>query len=466
MVVSCISNPDKDNPGEIQTFTQPLNPDIECSLERQLNSRQVSFAATPRQGEKPSLLSMYNRGNLAEVQAFVQCLNPKMERYLKQQLQRRQVFFATFPKQEGKIIRLAVSKHLERDTVFNITIIYENNTPILKGKVLTRQQKELIEKAAAESFNNKVRSQLSSFPYDDIEADYGITSKPLSNLYVKPSQEVGENLATQVRLGTPVKLLEYSPDQKFVRVRIEDDGYIAWIQRQDLVEGDEATFKAWINSPKVLLANTIKQPKEIYFATQLRYLDKHHSAELEALIPDKSLKLLKPEKHGVTNALAKSQIIRLKSKDVFLSKAPANKSTLIETAKQFLPQGKQGRVTYLWGGTVGNQLDCSGYVQTVFRANNIYLPRDTDQQQFYTQPVASTLKEIDKLQPGDLVFFSKNRNDAAHVGIYIGNYQFIHSSRVGTYSGVKINRLKDGNNYDKYFQKIYFGGGRVTQLMN
>ncbi|HAA27499.1 MAG TPA: hypothetical protein DCE56_07205 [Cyanobacteria bacterium UBA8553] len=246
-----------------------------------------------------------------------------MKRFLEQQLQRRQVFFATTPKLEGKSIHLVVSTRVERETVFDVVINYEKNTPILKGKVFTREQKELIEKVAVESFKNKVRSQLTSFPYDDVEADYGITIQPMSNLYVKPRKAAKNNLATQVRLGTPVKLLEYSPDKKFV-----------------------------------------------------------------------------------------------------------------------------------------------GYVQTVFRAGNIELPRDADQQQFYTQPIAPTLQKIDELQPGDLVFFSDNRIDTTHVGIYIGNYQLIHSSRGGAYSGVKISRLKNGDNYDKYLQSIYFGGGRIPKLAN
>lgn len=466
MLVSCISEPDRQNSAKVQTVVQPLTPQIKHYLEQQINRKQVFFPATPTPEGKTILSTIPNGENLAEIKTFVQQLNPQMERYLEQQLNRRQIFFAATSKLEGKSIHLAVPRQLERETVFNITITYENTTPILKGKVFTREQKELIEKVAAKSFKNQVRSQLASFPYDDIEADYGITLKPLSNLYVKPRQEGSDNLATQVRLGTPVKLLEYSPDKKFVRVRIEDDGYIAWIPRQELIECDRATFKSWINSPKVLLANTIKQPKEIYFATQLRFVKNQNSANIEALLPSKSLKLIAQPKETNTNSLLKPQIIQLKSQNVFLSKAPATPSTLIEIAKQFLPSGKQGRVTYLWGGVVGNQLDCSGYVQTVFRAGNIDLPRDADQQKFYTQPVAPTLQKIDDLQSGDLVFFSKNRRDTTHVGIYIGNYQFIHSARGGAYSGVKISRLKDGDNYDKYLQTLYFGGGRIPKFVN
>jgi cell wall-associated NlpC family hydrolase len=94
------------------------------------------------------------------------------------------------------------------------------------------------------------------------------------------------------------------------------------------------------------------------------------------------------------------------------------------------------------------------------------LPRNADQQKLYTQSLAPTLQEIDELQPGDLVFFSNNRSDATHAGIYIGNYEFIHFSTRGAYRGVKISTLKDGDNYDKYLQAIYFRGGRVPKRTN
>jgi cell wall-associated NlpC family hydrolase len=103
---------------------------------------------------------------------------------------------------------------------------------------------------------------------------------------------------------------------------------------------------------------------------------------------------------------------------------------------------------------------------SIFRAGNIDLPRDRYPQKVYTQPVAPTLQEIDELQPRDLVVFSNNRSDATHVGIYIGNYQFIHFSTRGAYRGVKISTLKDGDNYDKYLQAIYFRGGRVPKRTN
>lgn len=104
-------------------------------------------------------------------------------------------------------------------------------------------------------------------------------------------------------------------------------------------------------------------------------------------------------------------------------------------------------------------------MQTVFRVNGVYLPRDADQQKRFTQPVANTLQQIAELQPGDLVFFSSHGKWPTHVGLYLGQDQFIHASAKGQYDGIKINSLRGGSTYDQYLQKIYFGGGRVTRSL-
>ncbi|MCT7969591.1 C40 family peptidase [Laspinema sp. D1] len=392
-------------------------------------------------------VSLSSPGNAvpADIQTFVNRLTPQMEQLLQQQLHRREVFFDIAPQQSGRITRLEPSARIERDTVFQVSITSGSNIPVLNGKVLTAPERDLIERLALETFPNGAESHLAIFPYSDIDLDYGITVKTFSNLYTKPTLEI-RDLATQVRMGTALRLLDYSADGKFVRVRIEDDGYLAWIQRQDLLECDRPTFEAWLNAPKVQLTETISQPQPLYLGTRLP--------------------VVLPETSGdkITVRLPDNRTLQLSNSQVISPQLLSDKTPLIQVAQQFMPQKKYGGGSYLWGGTVGNRLDCSGFVQTVFREGNFYLPRDAYQQQFYSQPVAETLQNLDELQPGDLVFFSENRRLATHVGIYIGNSQFIHSTPRGGYSGVKINRLRNGTQYDRYFQRIYFGGGRVPQI--
>jgi cell wall-associated NlpC family hydrolase len=93
---------------------------------------------------------------------------------------------------------------------------------------------------------------------------------------------------------------------------------------------------------------------------------------------------------------------------------------------------------YLWGGTVAPNYDCSGLVQSAFMAAGIQLPRDSYQQEDFTQ-------HIDRadLQPGDLVFFGTPKR-TSHVALYIGDGRYIHSSgKDQGRNGIGIDSLDD-----------------------
>ncbi len=93
---------------------------------------------------------------------------------------------------------------------------------------------------------------------------------------------------------------------------------------------------------------------------------------------------------------------------------------------------------YLWGGTVGPNYDCSGLMQAAFASVGIRLPRDSYQQEAFTQPI-----EWDALQPGDLVFFGTPER-TKHVGLYLGDGSYIHSSgQEQGRNGIGIDSLTD-----------------------
>jgi len=80
-------------------------------------------------------------------------------------------------------------------------------------------------------------------------------------------------------------------------------------------------------------------------------------------------------------------------------------------------------VPYKFGGTSFTGIDCSAFVQKVFKFANILLPRSAREQFKVGQPVGKT-----DLSEGDLVFFRTYARFPSHVGIYLGGNRFIHAS--------------------------------------
>lgn len=112
---------------------------------------------------------------------------------------------------------------------------------------------------------------------------------------------------------------------------------------------------------------------------------------------------------------------------------------------------------YLWGGTVAPNYDCSGLMQAAFASVGVVIPRDAYQQEAFAQPIA-----LDTLQPGDLVFFGPPTK-ATHVGLYVGDGCYIHSSGNDQgHNGIHVDRLAaDGEPISQVYFSQLRGAGRI-----
>ena len=123
---------------------------------------------------------------------------------------------------------------------------------------------------------------------------------------------------------------------------------------------------------------------------------------------------------------------------------------MVATAKQYLG------VRYVYGGASPSGFDCSGFTMYVARQYGYSLPHTATGQ--YQSSVGTSVSRSD-LQPGDLVFFCdpsrSNGKACSHVGIYVGNGQFIHSSSSRS-GGVIYSSL-----YDDYYNTYYKGAKRL-----
>lgn len=110
-------------------------------------------------------------------------------------------------------------------------------------------------------------------------------------------------------------------------------------------------------------------------------------------------------------------------------------------------------VKYRRGGSVPSTgFDCSGLVRYVFHdAWGLDLPRRAEQISHIGERIGK-----DQLQPGDLVFYNTIRKTVSHVGIYLGDGQFIHAPSRGEQV-----RVEDMN--QPYWTKRFSGARRVSQ---
>ncbi len=99
---------------------------------------------------------------------------------------------------------------------------------------------------------------------------------------------------------------------------------------------------------------------------------------------------------------------------------------------------------YKWGGNGPNSYDCSGFTKVVFAKIGISIPRVSRD-----QAKAGTYVAKANLTYGDLVFFASNGKTVNHVGIYVGDGNFVHAPKTGDV--IKISTLATGHYAGTYF---------------
>lgn len=127
-----------------------------------------------------------------------------------------------------------------------------------------------------------------------------------------------------------------------------------------------------------------------------------------------------------------------------LASAEADQERLAKTL------GKLRDLPYRFGGNGRNGIDCSGFVQRVFREFAIDLPRSAREQFHLGTPV-----ERGELQQGDLVFFRTYAKYPSHVGIYLGDNKMVHAS-------TRSRKVVISDITQSYYKKRYIGAKRLV----
>lgn len=225
--------------------------------------------------------------------------------------------------------------------------------------------------------------------------DYGVARLSLIPVRKEPSERSEQ--VTQLLFGEHYEVLEADIDGHWFRIRASLDQYEGWISgaqhhsvsREYFQYSSQAEFKITTELTTSILYNKRKQ-----------------FILMGSIIPISSSELFRMEEQFAFNGEAKN--LGQKRDYEFLK----------TTALRYL------NAPYLWGGKGPFGIDCSGFVQMVFRICGYRLDRDSIQQVRHGKPVDGA----QNCQPGDVAFFSRESQHINHVGIVLGGEKIIHAS--------------------------------------
>lgn len=258
---------------------------------------------------------------------------------------------------------------------------------------------------------------------------FGIVNLSVANLRSTPKHSA--ELSTQALLGMVLRV--WKKDGDFYLVQTPDD-YLGWMDDGGFVLIDSARLQSYLRSPRVVCIDSYAFVFEEPRLTSPKVSDLVAGDIMEATGVEREgfYEIKFPD--GRQGYVPSSSCMPI---DRWLSRPDPRPEDILSAAVEMM-----GR-PYLWGGTSGKGMDCSGFTKMCYLLNGVQIARDASQQVRYGEllPRDTTFSN---LEPADLVFFGRPASDSLpekiwHVAIYIGDGKIIHAS-----DRVQIESLKPG----------------------
>lgn len=331
-----------------------------------------------------------------------------------------------------------------RVAIFDVTIDTIKDELVLKGKTdLPEAKKSLVALMASKGI--EFVDSVEVLPEISLDGKtWALVT--LSVAHMRSGPDHANEMVTQALMGTPLRVLEY--EEGWFRVQTPDM-YIGWMEGNGLVRMSQMILNVWKKSDRAVFFQisgvaTESPDQKSQVVTDLVLGDLF---EVEGEKKD-FLQIKLPD--GRKGFVKKDECL---SWNDWTSRT-SDVQAAIAFGRQMLG------LPYLWGGTSTKSNDCSGFTKTCYFSQGVILARDASQQARYGEHPDFTV--LNALQPGDLLFFGRTAQRVTHVGLYMGNGKFIHSSGM-----VRINSI-DPTAPDYYMneRRNLVGASRIVNSLN
>ena len=318
---------------------------------------------------------------------------------------------------QSKLDELA-SQNDHRISVFDIQIQgTHNGTLTLTGRLLDESQLETLSHHFQELKLDTASIRILRRP----NSPRMHVRTNLTGLYERPT--FGMPLSSELPYGTELEILGEQDRWVFTR---QKDGYLGWAYKSYLAEGFATKTTHLVIAP----------------SCELRARPNVAAEVITRLVSGTGVTI--EELHGewakvTANTTGWMPVSLLRAIDDIPQSIEEKRKLLREDAMRMIG------VPYLWGGTSGNGIDCSGFVRLLHRWVDADIPRDADMQHAASKPVEAPF------EVGDLFFFaeSEGKRKITHVGMSLGGWKMIHSSRGR--NGVYIDDIQERQSLKEIF---------------
>ena len=278
---------------------------------------------------------------------------------------------------------------------------------------------------------------------NEIKEPWGLINVSVCN--IRRTQNHDAEMVTQALMGTPVKI--FIEDDGWYQIQTPDS-YIGWIDSEAVITISVNKYYLWRRSERIIF---LGKTADVYsgidengvvsdvVAGAILQKKSEVSGGYQVILPD-----------GREGFLKKKDCMEFSS---WAAEARPEANKILKTALRFMG------TPYLWGGTSVKGMDCSGFIKTVYFLNGLILARDASLQAKHGFQIKD-FRNRKSLMPGDLLFFGWTAGDnpkPSHVGMYIGNTEFVHESGM-----VKINSLDSTRkNFSRYRHDSFLGARRI-----